>query len=231
MTTSADPAIGAALSGQIDDRDALLAGGARRLGWKAGFGTPAAIEKLGTEGPLVGFLTDATLEPSGAGVETGGWGKAVLEPEVAVWLGADVAAGDGPEEVLAAIDGIGAAIELVDLGEMAGDAAAILAANIYHRKVLLGDVVPLAAGESLADARIDVTATDREPVRGSDPADVLGPLVDVVRGLAALLADSRDALRAGDVIITGAAIKPFEPTGGETFEVRVGNSRVAVEIV
>jgi 2-keto-4-pentenoate hydratase len=228
MTTSPDSATGAALRGQLDDRDTLLDEGARRLGWKAGFGTRAAIEKLGTDGPLVGFLTDATLEPSGTTIEVGDWGKAVLEPEVSLRLGADVAAGDGPEAIAAAVEAIGAAIELVDLGEVGGDPAAILATNVYHRKVLLGDFVALPG--TLAEVRIDVEQSGEPPVLGSDPAAVLGPLVEVVAGLAAILDGSGDGLRAGDVIITGAAIKPFEPTTGETFEVGVAGSRVAVEI-
>lgn len=208
----------------------LLDSGAKRLGWKAGFGTAAAIEKLGTAGPLVGFLTDSTLLPSGTAIDVADWEKPVLETEVALRLDADVEAGQGREEIRAAIGAVGAAIELVDLGQAGSDPGAILAANIFHRRVLLGDLVALAPGRTLEDVRIDVLADGKPHATQADPAAVLGDLIDVVAGLADLLSNSEDGLRAGDVIITGAAIKPFDLSGGEAIEVRVAASSVAVTI-
>jgi 2-keto-4-pentenoate hydratase len=210
---------------------ALRDGGATRLGWKAGFGTAAAMKKLGTAGPLVGFLTDATLEPSGSSFDIAGWGKPILEPEVAVRLAADVEAGASREEVEAAVGEVGAAIELVDLGEAGSDPGEILAANIFHRAVLLGDLAPLEPRTSLADLRIDVRAGGEDYAVAADPALLLGDLVDVLAGMADLLAASQDGLRSGDVIITGAAVKPFELWGGEKVEVRVGSSEVSSRIV
>lgn len=204
--------------------------GATRLGWKAGFGTAAAIEKLGTAGPLVGFLTDATLEPSGSSFDVGGWEKPVLEPEVAVRLDADVEAGASREQIEAAVGEVGAAIELVDIGGAGGDVAELLAANIFHRAVLLGDLSPLPPGTRLADLRIDVLAAGEDYAVAADPAVVLGDLVDVLAAMADLLVDSDNGLRAGDVIITGAAVKPFELVGGEEIEVRVGSSTVSARV-
>lgn len=208
----------------------LLADGAGRLGWKAGFGTAAAMQKLGTSGPLAGFLTDSTLQPSGACFDVSDWGKPVLEPEVAVRLAADVSAGQSRSEVEAAVGGTGAAIELVDLGEAGNDAGEILAANVFHRAVLLGEIATLDPSASLADVRIDVRAGDEDYAVAADPAAVLGDLVDVLLGMAELLAESEDGLRSGDVIITGAAVKPFELAGGEAVEVRVGSSEVSARV-
>jgi 2-keto-4-pentenoate hydratase len=208
----------------------LLDSGAKRLGWKAGFGTAAAIQKLGTDGPLVGFLTDSTLAPSGTTIDVAGWEKPILETEVALRLDANVAAGQVRQEIRAAIGAVGAAIELVDLGQAGGDVGAILAANIFHRKVLLGDWVTLPPGEPLEDVRIDIHAGGEPHELEADPADVLGDLIGVVADLADLLAKSDDGLRAGDVIITGAAIKPFELAGGESIEVRAGASTVTATI-
>jgi 2-keto-4-pentenoate hydratase len=230
MTDSIDRSLQEGLRAQEAASRDLLAGGAGRLGWKAGFGTAAAIENLGTSGPLAGFLTDSTLEPSGASFAVGDWGKPVLEPEVAVRLAADVKAGDTAEEIEAAVGEVGAAIELVDLGEAGSDPGAILAANIFHRAVLLGDLSPLDPGTKLADVRIDVIAAGEDHATGADPAGALGDLLDVLAAMADLLADSEDGMRAGDVIITGAAIPPFVLTGGEEIEVRVGASTVAASI-
>ncbi len=208
----------------------LLDGGASRLGWKAGFGTAAAMRSIGTAGPLAGFLSDSTLAPSGTSFDVSDWSKPVLEPEVAVRLVADVRPGQSAEEVEAAVGAVAAAIELVDLGGLSTDPRAILAANIFHRAVLLGDFTALAPESSLDDVRIDVLPTPGEEVLGADPAAVLGDLTAVLAGMADLLAESEDGLLAGDVIITGAAVAPFALPGSESIEVRVGESVVRAGI-
>lgn len=230
MAVPLDPTLRDGLRRQEAASAELLASGAGRLGWKAGFGTAAAMEKLGTSGPLAAFLTDSTLAPSGSSFDVSNWGKPVLETEVAVRLAADVGAGLSRAEIEAAVGAAGAAIELVDLGEAGDDAGEILAANIFHGAVLLGDLVPLAPGASLAEVRIDVRAAGQDHALAADPAALLGDLVDVLAGMADLLAESADGLRAGDVIITGAAVKPFELKGGEEVEVRVGASTVSARI-
>ena len=223
-----DPRITAGLAAQAEAREALLSGGARRLGWKAGFDTAAALEKLGTRAPLVGHLTDHTLV-TGGHVAIDGWAHPTLEPELALRVGADVAPGAGHEEVLAAIDAIGPAIELIDLGS-ADDVEAILAGDIFHRAVLLGELGPLPAG-GLGAARLEVRVDGRPAVRDVDPAELLGDLADLVRALADQLPLAADRMRAGDVIITGSAVPALALTGRERVEVTVaGAASVAVAI-
>ena len=113
----------------LELRRRMIEAGARPLGWKLGFGAPAAMEKLGIDRPLVGFLTDRTLLPDGGTARVGGWMKPMLEAEVAVRVGAD-----------GTIDGYAAAIELADLDPPPEDAEAIVAGNIFHKHVLLGPV-------------------------------------------------------------------------------------------
>lgn len=230
MPPSLDPALRDGLRRQEDANAKLLASGAQRLGWKAGFGTRAAMEMLGTSGPLAALLTDSTLRPSGASLDVSGWAKPVLETEVAVRLGADLGAGESRSEIEAAVAGVGAAIELVDLGAAGTEAGEILAAGIFHRATLLGELAPLPADTALADLRIDVRAGGQEYARAADPAALVGDLVEVLAGLADLLDQSEDGLRAGDVIITGAAAKPLELHGGEQVEARVGDSTVSARI-
>ena len=64
--------------------------GAKRIGWKVGFGAPAAKEKLGIAMPLVGFLLDRAVLPDGATVSLAGWTKPAAEPEIAIELARDV---------------------------------------------------------------------------------------------------------------------------------------------
>ena len=226
--TEIDPRIAAGLAAQGAARDELLADGARRVGWKAGFGTGAAMAKLSIDAPLVGFLTDRTLVVDGS-VAIDGWLKPTLEPELAIRVGADVAPGATRDDVLAAIDGLGPAIELISLGA-ADDVEQILAGNIFHRAVLLGEIGPVPDA-GVAAARLAVHV-DGEPVAlDVDPAAVVGDLADVVRALAEQLPLAGDRMRAGDVVITGSAIPALALTGGERVEVVLaGAASVAVAI-
>jgi len=226
-----DPRIQSGLADQARARRAVLDGGARRLGWKAGLGTAAAMENVGTTEPISGFLTDATLVADGGAVAVGGWGNARLEAEVAVRVGADVAAGATRDEVLAAVDAIAPAIELVDLGAP-DDLAAVLGGNVFHRAVLLGDFVACPGGEGLAAARLEVDAGDGEAATDVDPSVVLGDLAEVVRAIAAQLPLTDDALRAGDVVITGAAIPAAAVAPGGAARVALaGGPAVSVRLV
>src|SRR5215204_4960310 len=110
----------------------------RPLGWKLGFGTEAAMKKLGIDAPLVGYLPAANRLESGAVVDISNWGNAKLEPEIVA------RAGDEGE-----ITAIGAAIELVDLDTSVGDPETILERNIFHRHVLLGPVTEGASPDNV----------------------------------------------------------------------------------
>lgn len=167
------------------------------IGWKAGFGSAAAMERLGTSAPLFGLLTDATLLEPGATVSLAGWTNPLLEPELAVYLDS----GGG-------IAAVGAAIELADLRGRTDDPVEILAGNIYHRYVLLGReranspdglVVRVhRGGELLAE-------TD-------DPQALNGRLDDVVRLLHEAVGDR---VRPGDVVIAGSAVAPIAIAPGQ----------------
>jgi len=217
------PSVVAGLEQQSSGRRRLLDQGARHLGWKAGFGTPAAMAKLGTQAPLIGYMTDRSLLAGGATVAIADWGTPVLEPEVAVRLGSDLAPGGDRDAAVAAIDAVATAIELIDLDGPADDVETILAGNIFHRHVLLGAFTPLSADLRLDTVALDVVqGTDDVRAQGADPAGLLGDLAEVVRHLADQAPNAGDPLRAGDVIITGSAIPGVPISSGEQFEVRAG---------
>jgi 2-keto-4-pentenoate hydratase len=230
-TNLLNPKVVAGLERQSAQRRRLLDEGARRLGWKAGFGTSAAMAALGTTAPLIGFLTDQSLRPDGATCPVGDWVKPVLEPEVAVRLGTDLAAGASPQEAAAAIDAVAAAIELVDLDGAADDVEAILAGNIFHRHVLLGAFAPLSSELALDTVRLDVVAGAETRAEAVDPRELLGDLAEVVRHLADQAPGAADELRAGDVIITGSVIPALAVAPGDRVEVRAaGLGAVSVRL-
>jgi 2-keto-4-pentenoate hydratase len=191
-----------------------LDSGERAVGWKLGFGSAAAIEALGTDRPLVGFLTDAVLIEDGATVSVGSWTKPMLEPEIAVHLAADVEDGASWEDVRAAIGGLSAAIELADVEFAPEDPETILAGNIYSRYVLLG---PVDTRRSRADGVSGRLLRNGELVAASDdPQELTGEIVEVVRLTGELLAASGERLRGGNVVITGSVLPPLPVSAGET---------------
>jgi 2-keto-4-pentenoate hydratase len=205
---STDQRVARGMRRQLALRDLRVAAGARQVGWKVGFGAPAALAALGLDVPLVGFLLDTGLLDDGATVSLDGWRNPVLEAEIAVHAGPD-----------ATIAGVSAAIELADVHPPPEDPESVLADDVFTRHVMLGPLVsgrPDAAGVTarvLLDGA-EVAATD-------DVTRLVGELGDVVRRTAETLAEHGEQLREGDVLMTGSVFPPLPVAAGQ---------RVAVEL-
>jgi len=185
-------------------RQAELDAGAEPIGWKVGFGSPGGMAALGIDRPLVGYLTAGRRLEPGAMVPIGDWTRPLLEAEVAAYVGPDLA-----------VAGWALAIELADLDHPPDDIEQILAGNVYHRHVLLGDRVPVLPSDRGVTVRrdgVEVAATD-------DPDELVGELGWVVATTASTLAAAGGALRAGDVVITGSMVPPIDVAPGEAWRV------------
>ena len=215
-----DERIAAGMRLQLAARAERLRAGERPLGWKVGFGSPAAGERLGIDRPLVGFLLESNLLPDGAEVPVTGWAAPALEPEIAVHLARDVEPDASQDAVRDALAGLSAAIELADVDPPPTDVREILAGNIYHRHVLLGPVREGHAGTEGITARLRL---DGEQVAATDDVTTLtGELVEVVRLTAELLGACGERLRAGEVVITGSVLPPLPVSAGQRVEVDLG---------
>jgi 2-keto-4-pentenoate hydratase len=203
---AADPRVRRGMSAQLSDRRRRLDSGERSLGWKVGFGSADAMERLGIDAPLVGFLTDRSLIDPANGVSLSGWAAPALEPEVAVHVGTDLRAGDDLAAAQSAIAALGPAFELVDIDPPPREVEAILAGNIFQRNVALG-----AADSSAPAAALRGRVTGPGGRRGvvEDPQAVTGDLVGIVRHVADLLGSLGEMLRAGEVVICGSIVSPI----------------------
>ena len=105
MNLRDDPRIVRGMTAQLALRRQRLDAGDKPLGWKVGFGAPAILERFKISGPLVGFLTQNARVAPGGTVSLAGWVKPIAEPEVAVHIGRDVAAGADHATAAAAIAG------------------------------------------------------------------------------------------------------------------------------
>ncbi len=203
------PAVVAGMEKLLARRAELLERGAAPLGWKLAFGTEAAMAKLGTTGPLVGFLTDATLLAPGGGCGIAGWSAPKLEPEIAIHLGAG---GEG-------VAGISAAIELADADLPPTETEAVLAGDIYHRAVVLDrEAVPVPLVHPVA-ARV---GRDGEEVAATADAEAeVGGIEELAAWTVAYLRHFGLETAAGEVIISGAVVPLLDIAPGQRLTNRI----------
>ena len=206
-----DPRVLAGMKAQLGTRATRIAAGGKRLGWKAGFGAPAALKNFDLPGPLVGFMLAEARVVSGDAVSISGWKKPVAEPEIAVYIGTTLADGSDASTVARAISGIGPAIELADLDPPPEDVTKILAGNIFHRRVILGRCDPTRAGALLDGLAGHVTRSGVEaPPVSSDALEAnTGRILAVVAHIASTLAACGERLQSGDVVICGSVVPPL----------------------
>jgi 2-keto-4-pentenoate hydratase len=201
-----DERIARGMRTQFELRKERLAAGETPIGWKAGFGAPAVLQKLKLDACLAGFMHDKNRLASGAKVSLAGWSKPAAEPEIAIHLGKDVAAGADTGTARAAIAAIGPAIELVDLKAPLDDVEAILSGNIFHRHVVVGPTDSSRAGGDTSGLNARVLRNGEEAVATSEVEALTGPLVKIVQRVADTVGAMGEPLKAGQVIIAGSIV-------------------------
>ncbi len=225
-----DPRVAAGTRRQLEAWRAALDAGAQRLGWKIGFNPPAVMERLGIGAPVVGHLTTASAVVDGGEHSLAGTTSARVEPEVAIQVGGQAAA-DGWR-----VAALAPSLEVVDVDRPPSDLEDIVATNIYHRAVVLGQagapdrgrrgegVLPSLGGQGVLSVdgeavhRFDLAAT------ATDPRET----IDVV---ARTLAACGGSLRVGDWIIAGSLTEQVEVAPGDSVALELGSlGSVAVRL-
>ena len=194
----------------------------QRLGWKTGFTLPADQQRLNLPSAMVGFLSRERCYRSGEHYRAPPGALLLVEPEVALQMGADVAAGASAEQARAAIAAYTAALELVDTTRSVDDdMEAILAGNLFHEGVVLAPSRLPARDYRREHLIISLRINGRE-VRTLEPARVPGDFSAIVIAVANTLAAHGEQLQQGDWIITGAATQPAAVAVGDEIEVDMG---------
>lgn len=204
-----DARIARGMAAQQALRRRRLEAGERLLGWKVAFGAPAAMARLGTTRPIIGFLASGALLESGATLALGDFTRLVVEPEIAIHLGRDLGAGASEDEARDAVAALAPAIEIADLAFPPDDVERILATDIYQRHIILGAPDPTRAGARLDGLRCHVTRASGAVAETADLEANTGRLVDLVRLVADTLAAFGDRLEAGQIVIAGSVVPPL----------------------
>jgi 2-keto-4-pentenoate hydratase len=190
-----EPRLRTAMARQLIRRDAALARGAARVGWKLGAGD---AERIGA-GPVVGYLLSDTVLPNNGEYRATPEVQLHVDAELAVVLDADIDDDATDDAVMAAIDGVSAALEVIELNS--DDAVDIVAANIFHRGVVFGAVHDRSAMRDDATGAVEVNGRALGSARL--PPDLAHRLRTASRTLHAM----HEQFVAGDRVITGSAVQ------------------------
>jgi len=213
---------------QLDAWKRSLRNGNRRVGWKIGINAVGAQQQLGITSPVVGFLTTATTLDDGGSCPIAAGGSYMVEAEVALRLGRDVAPDAAEETAFGAIEAIAPAMEIVDFSRSKDGIAEILGHNIFHAGVVFGRWL---------DPSLEFEPSALEPLllrngnvgRKSEPALAPRSYGSVLSVVAARLADCGERLRKGDRVISGSYNQPLPVSPGDSVRAEFGRlGRVAI---
>jgi 2-keto-4-pentenoate hydratase len=167
-------------------------------------------------------------------VHRAAFGRLGLEFEIAVRIKSDVGASETPhtaETVAPHIDGVCAAIELVDdrSADYAGlDVRSLVADNSWNAGIVLSDFC--ADWPDLAAVR-GKASKDGAAIGEGFGRDILGHPFNSVAWLARQLASRGDGLRAGQVVMTGSVMKTIFPSEAASYRFELeGIGAVAVRV-
>ena len=186
-----------------------------RVGYKIGLTSLRMQKMCGIDQPIAGVVFASRVHRSGAALQAKRYGRIGLEFEVGVRLAEDLPAHMAPftmDRVARAVDGVCAAIEVVD--DRSADykslgVFSLVADNSWN------------AGAVLSEFRTswpDLTAVkgtvyrDGKEVDSGHGRDVLGHPFEPLTWLANHLARSGGGLRAGEFVLTGSLVTTRFPT-------------------
>jgi 2-keto-4-pentenoate hydratase len=218
LKAAVDQRVAAGLPAQLALREELLSQGAQPVGWKIGFNMPAVQKAFGITEPISGFITSASVVPSGGTHSLNGAGQPMAEPEVAIHIGAEVEADCGRAEAVAAIAAFGPAIEVADVDPSLSDLTEIMAVNVFHRAVLFGEPVP----DVPIDGVIARVTYNGEAFGEGNPLDATLDPAEVVRVIARTIGAGGERLRPGDRIIAGTLVPPPVVSPGDVLALDLG---------
>ncbi|MCP2254512.1 2-oxo-3-hexenedioate decarboxylase [Prauserella aidingensis] len=178
-----------------------LGRGERLTGLKMGLTSAAKMTQMGVDAPIWGRLTDAMSITGDGTVPLTGRIHPRMEPEVAFRIGRDAVPGDAFADV---VDAVAPALELID-SRYAGfrfTLPDVIADNTSAAGYAIGRWRPVPAGITGLGVTLEV---DGAPVQTGTTAAILGDPRRAFDEAVRLAADSGLRLRAGWVLLAGAA--------------------------
>lgn len=208
-------------------RDLFVARKARAcgapVGWKIALSNPAMQAMCGLAAPIAGRLLSRQVVGGPASVRAADYGRLLLEFEIAVELGADLAGPPGhvfaADALATAVCAVRPAFELVDdraadYALLAANALQLAADNAWNEGAVLGErrtdwrALDLAAITGTVRIDGEVSGTGR----GSD---LMGHPLVALGWLASHANDRGTPMRAGETAILGTLVTSRFPVAGQ----------------
>ena len=214
--------------------DLLRKEGAQVVGHKIGLTSKAMQEQLGVNEPDYGFILDTMVVPSGSTLPRSAFLLPRIEPEIAFWLAEDLhGPGVTAEQVLAATQGVSAALELVDsrIENWRIKLVDTIADNASSARLIVSQQLVSPQELDLAAEGVELLC-DGETVGTGTGAAVLGHPAIAAAWLANKLAEFGVSLLKGQVVLPGAMCASVSVASGKTYRAvyaRLGEMSVSFE--
>jgi 2-keto-4-pentenoate hydratase len=196
------------------------------VGHKIGCTTSVMQQYLRIPHPCAGGLFSGRIHQRSANLNHAAFVRPGIECEIAVRLGRDLPA-DGapftPDRVAAAVESYMTAIEIVD--ERYADwphteAPTLIADDFFAAGCVLGAPIAREAVPDLSHLAGQALINGVEAARGIG-ADVMGHPHNALAWLANNLAERGEALRAGELVLTGSLVQTQWPASGDEVVVTI----------
>jgi 2-keto-4-pentenoate hydratase len=190
------------------------------VGYKVGLTSAAMQAFCRIDHPIAGVVLARRVYPSGAAIRRADFGRLGLEFEIAVRIKSDIPVTGMPwtaQTIRPHIDGVGAAIEVVDdrsadYGNL--DVLSLVADNSWNAGIVLSE---FATRWPDLEAVLGRATKDGVAIGEGHGRDILGHPFNSVAWLATELGSRGAALRAGQVVMTGSVMKTVFPESNAAY--------------
>jgi 2-keto-4-pentenoate hydratase len=205
---------------QLGLLDMKLARGEQQAGWKVGLTADAMREMFGGKEPVFGHLMRGASIPSGHTFRYSDLRNTLVENEILVTMGRDLAGPDAEsEDARQAISAIAPALEIVELrgADMRVDLPLAITDNVAQRAFVHAESIALAPDLDFGSIRAEVIVNGkvRNNVLGSE---VIDNQLQTIAWLANALHRFGRRLEAGQQIMSGSFTKPVPISAGDAIQ-------------
>lgn len=181
--------------------------GERPVGIKLGFTSKAKMQQMGLHESIAGQLTDSMRVEDRSAIELAGLIAPRVEPEIAFRLAREFDPAD-VDDIVFAVDAVAPALDVIDsrVRDYAFDHGAVVADNASAGAFAVGNWTPLDSATAACVSNLAVTMyADGRPREFGSTAAILGHPMRALLALHRIAGAHGLVLRAGDIILAGAA--------------------------
>jgi 2-keto-4-pentenoate hydratase len=203
------------------------------IGWKIALATPVMQKMVGLDAPISGRLHRKQVIHAPAEVSTKGYGRLLIEFEIAVQIGSTLLPSGTlhtGQSVASAVSKVTCAFEIADdrqadYSKLAGQGVQLLADNAWNEGAVLGEWLPFSqvwsnlsaiphANDVMGELKGEAFIND-ESVGCGYAHDLMGHPLNAIAWLANEANDRGTYLKAGDIAMLGSLVTSKFPNKGD----------------